>query len=176
MAAFPKAYLMCLFEFTYFILCEKNVCLHVLLPHLRLDAWGGQKQVSDPLDLELAMVVSCHCLGAETWTWALSKDPRTALSRLSSHNKHCVGTASYFLFPVFKNWNKVLWAQAGLRLMYRRMTLNFWPSCVHLSSARITGVHCAWLMWCQGSNPGLCACQASTLPMELQPLPHIVLI
>lgn len=44
-----------------------------------------------------------------------------------------------------------------------KIALNSRPSCFHSLSTEITGM---WSMKCWGLNPGLCDCQASTLPIK----------
>lgn len=69
-----------------------------------------------------------------------------------------------------------------------RFILLYWPDptrqgvenkfheTLSLLSTGITGMHyCTWYMQCQGSNPGLRACWASTLPTELHSEPAIIL-
>ena len=46
--------------------------MNVLLTYMPRYHCGGQKAASDPLELELQMIVSSHA-GAETRTWVLWK-------------------------------------------------------------------------------------------------------
>lgn len=59
-------------------MCVQVLCTYVFMYYVP-NAWGGQKRASDPLDLELCVVVSCY-VSPGNWTWVPQKELQVLLT------------------------------------------------------------------------------------------------